>query len=58
MEHKIGTRITLEVEEIGFPSCVGCFFKSRFDCIAYGVKCLKYERTDHKNIIYKEIKED
>lgn len=59
MEHAIGTRITLEVVEDEKYTCIGCFFyNQRNVCNELGVKCLDEERTDHKNIIYKEIKED
>lgn len=67
MENKIGEIITLpdgrkaEVEESTF-GCIGCciFRPGSYDCIYWvrrgelGKCCL---RTDHKNIIYKEIKE-
>lgn len=56
MEHKIGTRITLEVAETDNSSCVGCFFFN-LNCCQF-VKCWHLDRTDHKNIIYKEIKEE
>lgn len=54
MEHKIGTKITLEVVERN--SCKGCFF---LDVIASckGTQCKYDERKDHKNIIYKEVKD-
>lgn len=56
MEHKIGTRITLEVVEIDMGKqhpCDGCFFKNT-GCLDY--VCGKEYRKDHKNVIYKEIK--
>lgn len=66
MEHAIGTLITLpdgrkaEVVEVDF-TCIGC--------ILYSDKCMNYKlngiigecspkRSDHKHIIYKEIKEE
>lgn len=55
MEHKIGTRITLEVVEHKTFTCEGCFFKIyNKSCSCY--HCLPTERADGKNIIYKEIK--
>lgn len=57
MEHKIGTRITLEVVESS-KRCEGCFFDTINGCAeTHGWYCLCRNRTDHKNIIYKEIKE-
>ena len=56
MEHKIGTRITLEVVETNNSSCVGCFFL-RSNCCRH-IKCCDNDRTDNKNVIYKEIKEE
>lgn len=55
MEHAIGTHITLEVVEDN--SCEECFFVSICN-EALLVKCNKKNRTDHKDIIYKEIKEE
>lgn len=62
MEHKIGTRITLEVVEIDSEneenSCNGCVFDRIIDCIRpIGWECGETTRTDHKNIIYKEVKD-
>ena len=55
MEHAIGTRITLEVVENKEGICKGCFFKERgISCGS--VQCDLHERTDRKNIIYKEVK--
>lgn len=58
MEHAIGTRITLEVVEGEF--CKGCFFDSAEEgCLRpFDAYCSNIVRTDHKNIIYKEIKEE
>lgn len=55
MEHAIGTRITLEVVETeNATSCDGCFFRGiAGNCM---VRCIG--RTDGKNIIYKEVKEE
>lgn len=57
MEHAIGERITLEVVEVKERTCNGCFFQKFYDCYEIG-KCWDSFRTDNKNIIYKEIKED
>ena len=52
-ELKVGQRITLDViEQI---DCDGCFF---FDGgICYSPHCESYERSDGKNVIFKEVKE-
>lgn len=69
MEHKIGEIITLpdgrkaEVAESVNNLCIGCYYHllNTSDCISLRKngklgKCIL--RTDHKNIIYKEIKEE
>lgn len=63
MEHRIGEVITLPdgrkakvVEEGKWMHCSKCIFVGERYC--YTHDCLPFERTDHKNIIYKEIKED
>lgn len=57
MEHAIGTKITLEVVE-GI-SCKDCFFNYGQSCgKSHDTKCAAFDRTDHKSIIYKEVKED
>lgn len=61
MEHAIGTKITLEVVEIDSENeenpCNGCVFYRIIDCVRpIGWECEEVSRTDHKNIIYKEIK--
>ena len=57
MEHKIGTRITLEVVETeSITLCCGCFFRDK--CTENRSKgCSAKSRTDGKSIIYKKIKE-
>ena len=63
MEHAIGTIVTLPdgrkaevVEEIVQDSCEGCIYKN-VDC-PKDYCCNDSDRTDHKNIIYKEVKND
>lgn len=60
MEHTIGTRIMLDdgsmaevVEDHICVGCIKCFFEDK-DCLDF--ECESSERTDGKNIIYKEIK--
>lgn len=62
MEHKIGEIVTLPdgrkakvVEDTTGAGCTKCFLDDK-DCHQF--KCRASERTDHKNIIYKEIKEE
>lgn len=60
MQHKIGTRITLEdgrvveVTETRGITCIGCVYDEDF-CDGSRA-CGSRNRTDHKNIIYKEVK--
>ena len=68
MEHKIGDIVTLPngrkaevVEAPEIPArgcrCNGCIFGGDLEeCEPY--ECSYYDRTDHKNIIYKKIKEE
>lgn len=55
MEHKIGTRITLEVVENDTNECSGCFFDKIVSERCNAPCC---GRSDRKNVIYKEIKEE
>lgn len=57
MEHKIGTKIILEVLEIKNDKCDGCYFDGLSCNRPKDWICYSRQRTDHKNIIYKEIKE-
>lgn len=58
MEHEIGTKITLEVVE-RVAGCERCFFGKTRTCLKNDDwECDAEYRTDHKNIIYKEVKED
>lgn len=55
-ELKVGERITLEVVEKK-GSCEGCFFDSKKFCEVWQqYPCSTKERSDHKNVIFKEIK--
>lgn len=57
-EFKVGERVVLEVVETETPTCVGCLFDSKNIC-EVGLKCLceASRRSDHKNVIFKRIKE-
>lgn len=56
-ELKVGERITLEVVESDV--CSGCFFENKEDmCNAnFELPCSSKMRSDHKNVIFKEVKE-
>lgn len=59
MEHATGTRITLEVVEVKHHTCEGCFFEKACEYWSdYFLDCECNNRSDHKNVIYKEVKED
>ncbi len=58
MEHAIGTKITLEVVEKKERTCEGCYFKSYGCTRPFRWVCSKNLRTDHKHILYKEVKEE
>ena len=56
-EYKVGEKIILEVVEAdeNLIDCEGCFFAD--DDIACVGGCDSIGRSDHKNIIFKEVKE-
>ena len=57
-ELKVGERVVLEVTETGKESCKGCFFDSKkFSEIWQQYPCSIKERSDGKNVIFKEVKE-
>lgn len=57
-ELKVGERVTLEVTETDKESCKGCFFDSKKFCEVWQqYPCSIKERSDHKNVIFKEVKE-
>lgn len=67
MEHKIGEIVTLPdgrkaevVEDTDLKNfCEGCIFNSKrgeWGCVNVAGDCSAPDRSDHKNIIYKEIK--
>ena len=58
-ELRVGERVTLEVIETDKESCKGCFFYSKmFYCEAWRkYPCSIKIRSDHKSVIFKEVKE-
>ena len=57
-ELKIGERVTITLEAVEQDgTCDGCFFE-RCGCIVVEqLLCCQTESSDHKNIIFKEVKE-
>lgn len=53
-ELKVGERITLEVVEVKCISCQDCFFAKEGE--ACHEHCSSSDRSDGKNIIFKEVK--
>lgn len=61
-ELKVEERITITleaVEVIKSKGCDGCFFDGNGGCIAIslGMECVPKYRSDHKDVIFKEVKE-
>ena len=56
-ELKVGERVVLEVVESNnhFWDCENCFFAGD-DIRCTGI-CCSFDRSDHKNIVFKEVKE-
>lgn len=52
----VGERVTIEVVETETATCTGCFFDSKNICYA-GLKCAASNRSDGRNVIFKEVKE-
>lgn len=53
----IGSEITLKVVESETEECNGCFFDNFGGCTKGSFECIAGRRSDHKNVIFKEIKE-
>ena len=59
-ELKIGERVTITLEVVEQrEGCNGCFFDQgeNIPC-TYNYKCNRCTRSDHKNVIFKQIKEN
>ena len=57
-ELKVGERVTITLEAV--KGCDGCFFDWRNGCcvaISLGMECVPKYRSDHKSVIFKEVKE-
>ena len=54
----VGSEIVLKAVETETPTCVGCFFDSKNICeVGSNCLCEASRRSDHKNVIFKEVKE-
>ena len=60
-ELKVGERVTITLEAVEVvKGCEGCFFDGRNgSCVAIslGMECVPKYRSDHKSVIFKEVKE-
>ena len=57
-ELKVGERVTITLEAV--KGCDGCFFDGINGCcvaISLGMECVPKYRSDHKSVIFKEVKE-
>ena len=57
-ELKVGERVTITLEAV--KGCDGYFFDGRNGCcvaISLGIECAPKYRSDHKDVIDKEVKE-
>lgn len=60
-ELKVGERVTITLEVVEQDDCEGCFFnvfdlqEGGYTCMCKH-KCCKFNRSDGKNIIFKEVK--
>lgn len=57
-ELKVWERVTIEVVETETVTCAGCFFESKGACEVWRkYPCESKQRSDRKNVIFKEVKE-
>lgn len=59
-ELKVGERVTIEIVEVTTGSCEGCVFclHNQIGCgKPYGFGRCSSQRSDGKNVIFKEVKE-
>ena len=57
-ELKVGERVILEITETETATCNGCFFDSKDICLIWRkYPCRSKQRSDHKNVIFKQVKE-
>ncbi len=57
-ELKVGERIVLDTVVTKNVTCEGCFFYVKGACEVWKkYPCASKQRSDHKNVIFKEVKE-
>lgn len=57
-EFKVGERVVLDIVVTEAVTCAGCFFESKGACEVWRkYPCGSKQRSDHKNIIFKEVEE-
>lgn len=57
-ELKVGEKVVLDIVETEITTCNGCFFDSKNVCeVGKKYPCAGKYRSDHKNIIFKQVKE-
>lgn len=59
-ELKVGERITITLEVVEHNTCKGCFFNGECGycgATSLGLECIPKYRSDHKDVIFKEVKE-
>lgn len=57
-ELKVGEKVILEITETETATCVGCFFENKDICLIWRkYPCGSEHRSDHKNVIFKQVKE-
>lgn len=57
-ELKVGKRVVLDIVATETATCDGCFFDSKNVCgVGSKYPCAGKYRSDHKNVIFKEVKE-
>ena len=57
-ELKVGERVTITLEAVEQDgTCDGCFFERCGCIVGEQLLCCHTERSDHKNIIFKKVKE-
>lgn len=57
-ELKVGERVVLDIVVTETATCAGCFFENNDACEVWKkYPCVRIRRSDHKNVIFKEVKE-
>lgn len=57
-ELKVGERVALDIVVTETATCAGCFFESKGVCEVWKkYPCVSTRRSDHKNVIFKEVNE-